>query len=111
LLGRTMDWKSQTREDHRVSLRVAVREFWPHTLIGFLPLLLLGITARSAIPVALLIAAGPLLSIPFSVATASPTVSRLMIGAGLCRVPEESDPPAELLSLELPALKLLQRGC
>jgi membrane glycosyltransferase len=111
LLGRTIDWKAQTREDHRVPWAVAVRGFWPHTLIGLAPLLLLAITARSAIPVALLIAAGPLLAIPLAVATASPTLSRLMIGAGLCRLPEESDPPAELLGLELPALKLLQRGC
>ena len=108
LLGRTVEWKAQLREDHRVPWTVAIRQFWPHTLIGLIPVLLLALTAPAGIPFALLIAAGPLLSIPLAVATASPALGRTMIAAGLCRLPEESNPPSELIALKLPAIELSQ---
>jgi membrane glycosyltransferase len=108
LLGRTLEWKAQLREDHRVPWRVAVRQFWPHTLIGLIPVLLLALTAPAGIPFALFIAAGPLLSIPLAVATASPALGRAMIAVGLCRLPEESNPPSELIVLKLPAIELSQ---
>jgi membrane glycosyltransferase len=106
MLGRTIEWKAQSRQDHRVPWAIAVRAFWPHTLIGLAPLLLLAATKPAAIPFALLLAAGPLLSIPLAVITASPVLGRAMIAAGVCRLPEESHPPPELAALKLPALEL-----
>jgi len=56
----------------------------------------------------LLIAAGPLLSIPLAVATAAPALGRALIAAGLDRLPEEALPPPKLRALKLPAIELSQ---
>jgi membrane glycosyltransferase len=110
LFGRTVGWGAQARDDHEVPWSLAVRHFWPQTLLGLAPLLLLAIAAPSAIPYALFIAGGPLLSIPLAVATASPALGRALIAAGLDRLPEETMPPPELRALELPAIELTQRA-
>jgi membrane glycosyltransferase len=110
LFGRTVGWGAQARDDHEVPWSLAARHFWPQTLVGLAPLVLLALTAPSAIPYALFIAGGPLLSIPLAVATASPALGRALIAAGLDRLPEETMPPPELLALELPAIELSQRA-
>ncbi len=109
LLGRTIGWAAQTRDDHEVPWLLAFQHFWPHTLIGLLPLLVLTVTTPSAIPYALFIAAGPLLSIPLAVITASPALGRALIALGLDRLPEETEPPPELRALNLPAIVLSRR--
>ena len=108
LSGRTVDWGAQARHDHEVPWSLACRQFWPQTLIGLAPVLLLPVAAPSAIPYALLIAAGPLLSIPLAVVTAAPALGRALIAVGLDRLPEETLPPPELRALELPAIELSQ---
>jgi membrane glycosyltransferase len=110
LFGRTVGWGAQARDDHEVPWSLAVRHFWPQTLLGLAPVLLLAIAAPSAVPYALFIAGGPLLSIPLAVATASPALGRALIAAGLDRLPEETMPPPELRALELPAIELTQRA-
>jgi membrane glycosyltransferase len=109
LSGRTIKWGEQTRDDHPVPWQSAARELWPQTMFGLVPICLLALTAPSAVPYALFIAAGPLLTIPFAVATASPTFGRALIAAGLDRLPEETQPPRELLALDLPALSATLR--
>ena len=109
LFGRTIGWGTQARDDHAVPWSLAVRQFWPQTLIGLAPLVLLAAAAPSAVPYALLIAGGPLVSIPLAVATAAPALGRALIALGLDRLPEETLPPPELRALELPALALSQR--
>jgi membrane glycosyltransferase len=108
LSGRTLDWSTQARHDHEVPWSLAVRQFWPQTLMGLAPVLLLAVAAPSAIPYALLIASGPLLSIPLAVATASPALGRALIALGLDRLPEETLPPPELRALKLPAIEMSQ---
>jgi membrane glycosyltransferase len=110
LLGRTIGWGAQSRDDHAVPWSLAARQFWPQTLIGLAPVLLLAATALAAIPYALFIAAGPLLSIPLAVVTAQPAVGRALIALGLDRLPEETVPPPELLALKLPAIELTKRA-
>jgi membrane glycosyltransferase len=100
----------QARHDHEVSWSGAFRQFWPQTLIGFAPVLLLAIAAPAALPYALLIAGGPLLSIPLAVATASPALGKALIALGLDRLPEETLPPPELRTLKLPAIEMSQRA-
>jgi membrane glycosyltransferase len=109
LFGRTVGWGAQARDDHEVSWSFAARYLWPQTLVGLIPLLLLALTAPAAIPYALLLAAGPLLSIPLAVVTARPTVGRALIALGIDRLPEETAPPPELRALDLPAIELSQR--
>jgi membrane glycosyltransferase len=110
LLGRTVGWGAQARDDHAVPWSLAVRNFWPQTLVGLVPLVLLALTAPSAIPCALFIAAGPLLAIPLAVVTAWPALGRALIAVGLDRLPEETAPPPELVALKLPAIELSQRA-
>jgi membrane glycosyltransferase len=109
LAGRTVGWGAQARDDHEVPWSLAFAHFWPQTLIGLAPVLLLAFTAPSAIPYVLFIAGGPLLSIPLAVLTARPALGRALIAAGLDRLPEETAPPPELRALELPAIELSQR--
>jgi membrane glycosyltransferase len=106
LTGHTVGWGAQARDDHAVSWADAFAHFWPQTLIGLVPVLLLALTAPSAIPWALFLAAGPLLSIPLAVVTAAPATGRALIALGLDRLPEEMAPPAELAALGLPAIEM-----
>jgi len=110
LLGRTIGWSVQARDDHAVPWSLAARAFWPQTLVGLAPVALLAFTAPSAIPYALFIAAGPLLSIPLAVVTAAPGFARALIACGLDRLPEETAPPPELRALKLPAIEMSRRG-
>src|SRR5713101_3508287 len=50
VLGRTVGWGAQARDDHAVPWSLAFQHFWPQTLIGLAPVLLLVVTAPSAIP-------------------------------------------------------------
>jgi membrane glycosyltransferase len=110
LCGRTLDWGAPARHDHEVSWSLALRQFWPQTLVGLAPVLLLAAAAPAALPYALLIAGGPLLSIPLAVLTASPALGRTLIALGLDRLPEETMPPPELRALKLPAIEMSQRA-
>jgi membrane glycosyltransferase len=64
---------------------------------------------------ALMSAGGLALSVPFAVATASPLIGRLFTQWGVGRIPEETEPPAALAALRLPAMEagaveILQRS-
>ena len=106
LFGRGIGWGAQAREDHAVPWSLAAGNFWPQTLLGLAPVLLLLATAPSIVPYVLLLAAGPLLSIPLAVVTAAPEVGRALVKLGLGRLPEETETPSELLALKLPAIEL-----
>jgi membrane glycosyltransferase len=110
LCGRTLDWSAPARHDHEVPWSLASRQFWPQTLLALAPVLLLADAAPAALPYALLIAGGPLLSIPLAVLTASSTLGRTLIALGLDRLPEETMPPPELRALKLPAIEMSQRA-
>jgi membrane glycosyltransferase len=110
LCGRTLDWGAQARHDHEVPWSLALQQFWPQTLVGLAPVLLLAAAAPAALPYALLVAGGPLLSIPLAVLTASPALGRTLIALGLDRLPEETMPPPELRALKLPAIEMSQRA-
>jgi membrane glycosyltransferase len=110
LLGRTMGWLAQARNDHTVPWSLAARHLWRQTLLGLAPVLLLAIFAPSALPYALFITAGPLLAIPLAVATASPALGRALIATGIDRLPEETAPPPELERLKLPAIEVARQS-
>ena len=106
LAGRSVGWGAQARDDHQVPWSLAARQLWPHTLLGASTLGLLALTVPAAIPYALFVAGGPLLSIPLAVVTASPALGRAMVRIGLGRLPEEIAPPHEMAALALPAVEL-----
>src|SRR6267154_2436149 len=106
LLGRSVGWTAQARDDHEVPLWLAARQLWPQTLAGLGTMAVLGRTVPAAIPYALFIAGGLVLSIPFAVVTAAPRLGRALVRVGFCRLPEETAPPAELAALGLPAIEI-----
>jgi membrane glycosyltransferase len=106
LSGRSIGWGAQARDDHGVSWSLAAQQLWPHTLLGASTLGLLAITVPGAIPYALFVAGGPLLSIPLAVITSWPSLGRAMVRIGLGRLPEETAPPREMAALGLPAVEL-----
>ncbi|CAN5217438.1 hypothetical protein BH11PSE4_BH11PSE4_18850 [soil metagenome] len=103
LFGREIGWAGQTRDGHAVPFTLALRNFWPHTLLGCAVLGLLMATQPAAIPFALVLAAGPALAIPFAIITAWPRLGRLVTRVGIGRLPEETATPAVLLALTPPA--------
>ncbi|MGH6770959.1 MAG: glucans biosynthesis glucosyltransferase MdoH [Xanthobacteraceae bacterium] len=104
LLGRSIGWGPQARDDHAVPWSLAFRQLWPHTLFGLWATVTLALTVPAAVPYALFIAGGPLLAVPLAVITASPLTGRLLARIGLGRLPEETAPPAEMAALGLAAL-------
>jgi membrane glycosyltransferase len=106
LFGRSIGWSGQVRDDHSVPIGLAVHNFWPHTLIGLAVLGVLAATEPSALCYASFIVGGPALSIPLAVFTALPAVGRALVRCGIGRLPEETDPPAMLIELALPAIAL-----
>jgi len=105
LFGREIGWIGQTRDDHAVPFTLALRNLWPHTLLGCAALGLLAVTQPAAIPYALFLAAGPALAIPFAMITAWPLLGSVAARIGIGRLPEETERPAVLLALALPAIE------
>jgi membrane glycosyltransferase len=105
LFGREIDWIGQTRDDHAVPFTLALRNLWPHTLLGCAALGLLAMTQPAAIPYALFLAGGPALAVPFAMMTAWPLFGSFTARIGIGRLPEETVTPAALLALALPAIE------
>jgi membrane glycosyltransferase len=104
VLGRKVGWSAQSRDDHAVPVVDALRQFWPHLLVGWGCIVALALTNTAALPVILLNAGGLALSAPLAVITASPAFARLVLRFGIGRLPEETQKPEILRALNLPAL-------
>jgi membrane glycosyltransferase len=102
--GRAVGWIGQVRDDHSVVWTQALRQLWPHTLVGLGALAILAATHPIAIPYALLLAGGLALSVPFAVVSARPGIGAVLTRIGIGRLPEETTPPVALAALALPAL-------
>jgi membrane glycosyltransferase len=105
LFGREIGWIGQTRDDHAVPFTLALRNLWPHTMLGWATLGLLAMTQPAAIPYALFLAAGPALAVLFAMITAWPRFGSFTARIGIGRLPEETMRPAVLLLLALPAIE------
>ena len=100
VFGRSrIGWNGQARDARALSLATAFAGLWPHLLFAvylFGALILLS-------PVVLLwslpLTAGYLLAIPFAMATALPALGEWFARRGLCGIPEDFDPPAELVAI------------
>jgi membrane glycosyltransferase len=108
VLGKKAGWTAQSRDDHTIPLADAVRQFWPHTLLGLVLSGLLLATHPAVLPYALVFFSGLLLAIPLAVVTSLPSLGRWMIAHRLLSLPEEINPPEVLLALDLKALNLIQ---
>jgi membrane glycosyltransferase len=97
--GKSTHWSGQVRDTRAVSWREASRAFWPQTLFGAAVHGALLTIAPSFELWALPVTLGYLAAIPFAVVTAHPGFGNWCARRGLCAVPEEYDPPAELIAL------------
>lgn len=96
LFGRSVIWNGQERDAHGIPWSVALRGLWPPVLFGLSVCGALLAVAPAALLWSLPLTAGYLAAIPFSVATAAPALGRRLAAFGLCAIPEELDPPAEI---------------
>jgi membrane glycosyltransferase len=99
LFGQKITWDGQRRDRYRLAWREAFAIFWPHTLFAALLIAMLAVTQPVAIIWFLPFLAGPLLSVPFAVITASPSLGALAAERKLCAIPEEFDVPRELAAI------------
>jgi membrane glycosyltransferase len=99
LFGRSVVWGGQARDVRRLSWTEAVRQLWPQTLFGGIVCAALIIVAQPLFWWSLPLTAGYLLAIPFAVLTADPRVGRWLKLLGLCGVPEDFAPPAEIAAV------------
>jgi membrane glycosyltransferase len=105
LFGREIGWIGQVRDDHAVPFALALRNLWPHTLLGCAALGALAMTQQAAIPYLLFLTGGLALAIPFAMITAWPLLGSVAARVGIGRLPEETTRPAVLLALALPAIE------
>jgi membrane glycosyltransferase len=71
----------------------------PHDRRVFGSIGILAATVPAAIPYALFIAAGPLLSVPLAILTSLPGAGRALVRLGICALPEETTKPPGLTGL------------
>ncbi|HEX2825781.1 MAG TPA: glucans biosynthesis glucosyltransferase MdoH [Burkholderiales bacterium] len=91
--GRTIGWNAQQRDAEGVSFALALRCFWPQTLLGLAFGVALWLVAPGALWLGAPVIAGLAGSIPFAMLSAHPRLGRALGAAGLCRVPEETRLP------------------
>jgi membrane glycosyltransferase len=101
---RSLDWRSQLRDDHTVPVGTASRVLWPQSMLGIGAIAVLACTHPTAIPCALPLAGGLALAIPLAVLSAIPEVGTALVRTGIGRLPEETVPPSSLQALALPAI-------
>ena len=106
VFGRRIGWMGQFRDVPAISPMLALRSFWPHTLLGCGALGLLAAIEPAALPYALFFGCGPALAIPFAIATAWPEAGVWSARVGVGRLPEETYPPPEIRALGLGAIKV-----
>jgi len=90
--GRRVGWTSQQREAHGLPLSDALRCLWPQTLLGLALAAVTFYAPALNVWLTLPLIAGPLLSVPLAMLSASPRLGRKMAQSGLCRTPEEAWP-------------------
>ena len=65
----------------------------------------MSVVSRLSLPA---IAAATVLAVPLAVVTALPQIGAALVRLGVGRLPEETDPPAALRTLRLPAIEAAQ---
>ncbi len=96
LFGKSVVWGGQSRDAQRLSWKDGARNLWPQTLFGVIVCGALIVIAPKVFWWSLPLTAGYLLAIPFAVLTADPRLGRALQRLGLCGIPEDFEPPAEI---------------
>jgi membrane glycosyltransferase len=98
--GKSVVWGAQSRDTFGMSLSTAIRNFWPQTLFGAAVCTALVMVTPTVFWWSLPLTSGYLLAIPFAIVTADPRVGRWFQALGLCGIPEDFDPPAEVVAVQ-----------
>lgn len=104
VFGRKAGWGAQARDDHSIPLSTAIKQFWPHTVLGLAGVFGLLISHPQLLPYSFFALGGLVLSVPIAVLTSLPLFGATLIRHRLLSLPEEIDPPEALKSLHLRAL-------
>jgi len=94
--GRSAAWSGQARDAHALSWATALAGLWPQLLFGLVVCGLLALGAPSVLLWGAPLLAGFLVAVPFAIGTADPELGAWAARVGLCAVPEDLDPPAEI---------------
>ncbi len=97
--GRMVHWEAQARDDRAVGFADAFFGLWPQTLTGVAATALLWSLAPTVLLWALPVLLGLSLAAPVTVLTSHPGLGRWLTKAGLCVIPEEMAPSAQLRAL------------
>ncbi len=108
--GKSVTWGGQSRDAYGISWKTAVVNLWPQTLFGSVVCSALYTVSPATFYWSLPLTAGYILAIPFAVLTASPWLGRVMQRAGICGIPEDFDPPAEITALRVPHQTIVVAG-
>ncbi len=100
ICGRSLAWDQQARDGYRLSWRCALAGLWPQTLLGGAVFASLALFNPGALPWFAPFWLSLLLSVPFAVLTTSPALDDWAQRHGLCRIPEETEEPAEIAGLK-----------
>ncbi|WP_083533110.1 glucans biosynthesis glucosyltransferase MdoH [Bosea sp. WAO] len=93
-------WNGQARDAHALSFATAFAGLWPHLLFGLYIFGTLALLSPTVLIWSLPLTAGYVLAIPFAMLTASPALGRWFARRGLCGIPEDFDPPPELVAVQ-----------
>lgn len=94
-------WNGQARDAHALSFATAFAGLWPHLLFAIYLFGALLLLSPTVLLWSLPLTAGYLLAIPFAMATALPGLGAWFARLGLCGIPEDFDPPAELVAIRV----------
>jgi len=100
LLGRSVVWSGQARDARGISWATALAALWPQVVFGAVVCAALYLVSPPVFWWSLPLTAGYVLSVPFCVLTASPELGRWMKRVGLCGIPEDFDPPLEIVAVQ-----------
>ena len=93
-------WNGQARDAHALSFATAFEGLWPHLLFGLYIFGTLALLSPTVLIWSLPLTAGYVLAIPFAMLTASPALGRWFARRGLCGIPEDFEPPAEIVAIQ-----------
>ena len=103
MFGKKVAWNVQARDLETVAWSRALRGLWLQTMCGVLFGSALWAWAPGALPWATPLLVAWVLAVPFAVLTSSAGLGRLFRRIGLCAVPEEFEPTAEVAEVMAPA--------
>ena len=97
--GHSVVWGGQSRDAYGISWRTAWENLWPQTIFGAVVCGLMYLVEPAVFWWSLPLTLGYLVAMPFAVSTAMPAIGRWFKAVGLCGIPEDFDPPKEVVAV------------